>query len=42
MLVGFVLPAASVAFMVVAGPLYLLWLPLLGRDFFRLGKENLP
>lgn len=38
-LVGFFLPAGGVALMMVAGPLYLLWFPLLARDFFRLGKE---
>jgi len=38
-LVGFFLPAGGVALMMVAGPLYLVWFPLLARDFFRLGKE---
>lgn len=38
-LVGFFLPVGGVALMMVAGPLYLVWFPLLARDFFRLGKE---
>ncbi len=38
-LVGFFLPAGGVALMMVAGPLYLLWFPLLARDFFRLAKD---
>jgi hypothetical protein len=33
------LPAVGAALMYVAGPLYLLWLPLLARDFFRLRQE---
>jgi hypothetical protein len=37
---GFFIPAAGVALMIVAGPLYLLWFPLLARDFFRLAKEQ--
>lgn len=40
-LVGFFSPAAGIAFMFVAGPLYLVWFPLLARDFFRLGKSSL-
>jgi hypothetical protein len=39
-LVGFFLPAGGVALMMVAGPLYLVWFPLLARDFFRLGKND--
>jgi hypothetical protein len=39
-LAGFFLPAAGVILMIIAGPLYLIWFPLLARDFFRLGKEN--
>lgn len=35
---GFFVPAAGVALMMVAGPLYLVWFPLLARDFFRLAK----
>lgn len=37
---GFFVPATGVALMMVAGPLYLVWFPLLARNFFRLGKEN--
>jgi hypothetical protein len=32
-------PASGVALMMVAGPLYLIWLPLLSRDFFRLARR---
>lgn len=35
---GFFIPAAGVALMVVAGPLYLIWFPLLARDFLQLTK----
>ncbi len=35
---GFFAPAAGVALMIVAGPLYLVWFPLLARDFFRRAK----
>lgn len=35
---GLFVPAAGVALMMVAGPLYLVWFPLLARDFFRLAK----
>ena len=38
-LVGFVLPAIGAALMYVAGPLYLVWFPLLARDFFRLARD---
>ena len=38
-LVGFVFPAGSVVLMMVAGPLYLVWFPLLARDFFQLVKQ---
>lgn len=31
-------PAAGVTLMMIAGPLYLVWFPLLARDFFRLAK----
>jgi hypothetical protein len=37
-LVGFVFPVAGALLMIVAGPFYLVWFPLLARDFFRLGK----
>jgi hypothetical protein len=36
--VWFFLPDTGNALMYVAGPLYLVWFPLLARDFFRLGK----
>ena len=39
-LVGFFVPQVGVILMVVAGPLYLVWFPLLARDFFRLGREH--
>ena len=38
-LVGFFIPAGGAALMFVAGPLYLIWFPLLGRDFFRLARN---
>jgi hypothetical protein len=40
LLVGFFIPAGGVILMMIAGPLYLVWFPLLARDFFRLGREN--
>ena len=39
-LVGFFAPAMGVMLMWVAGPLYLVWFPLLARDFFRLGQTS--
>jgi hypothetical protein len=39
-LIGFFIPAGGVILMMIAGPLYLVWFPLLARDFFRLGKRN--
>lgn len=38
-LIGIFYPLGGVVLMMVAGPLYLLWFPLLARDFFRLGRE---
>ena len=38
--VAFFVPQASVIFMAIAGPLYLVWFPLLARDFFRLGQKD--
>ncbi len=38
-LAGFILPAGGIALMAIAGPLYLVWFPLLARDFFRLGRK---
>lgn len=35
-LVGFFSPQLGVVLMAIAGPLYLIWFPLLARDFFRL------
>ncbi len=37
-LVGLFLPQAGLILMMVAGPLYLVWFPLLARDFYRLGR----
>jgi hypothetical protein len=37
---GFFLPAVGVVLMIIAGPLYLIWFPLLARDFFSIAKEN--
>jgi hypothetical protein len=39
-LVGFVSPAVGASLMFVAGPMYLIWFPLLGRDFFRLARRT--
>lgn len=41
-LASFVIPKAGMMLMMVAGPLYLVWFPLLARDFFRLAKKWLP
>jgi hypothetical protein len=38
---GFFIPQASVILMAIAGPLYLVWFPLLARDFFRLHRIGL-
>jgi hypothetical protein len=38
LLIAFFFPTASVFLMVIAGPLYLLWFPLVARDFSRLGR----
>lgn len=35
-------PNIGIFFMMVAGPLYLVWFPLLARDFFRLAKKSQP
>lgn len=37
-LVGFLIPTGGVILMAIAGPLYLVWFPLLARDFFRLTR----
>jgi hypothetical protein len=39
-LVGFFLPTGGIILMAVAGPLYLLWFPLVGRDLFRLSRSQ--
>ncbi len=38
-IVGLFLPTVGVILMAIAGPLYLVWFPLLARDFFRLRRE---
>jgi hypothetical protein len=38
-LVGFISPQAGVILMAIAGPLYLVWFPLLGRDLFRMSRD---
>ncbi len=38
--VGLVLPAGGLVLMMVAGPLYLVWIPLVARDFFRLARRQ--
>lgn len=37
-LIGFFLPTAGIILMALAGPLYLLWFPLVGIDLFRVRK----
>jgi hypothetical protein len=37
---GFIVPQAGLVLMMIAGPLYLVWFPLLARDLFRLAKRN--
>ena len=39
-LVGFFSATGGFILLSIAGPLYLVWFPLLGRDFFRLGRGN--
>ena len=39
-LLGFFFSALDVPLMAIAGPLYLVWFPLLARDFFRLSKGS--
>jgi hypothetical protein len=38
-LLGFWLPAVGDSLMFIAGPLYLVWFPLLGRDLLRLARR---
>jgi hypothetical protein len=33
-------PTLGTVLMVIAGPLYLVWFPLLARDFFRMGRYD--
>jgi hypothetical protein len=40
LLIGFFIPAGGVILMMIAGPLYLVWFPLLARDFFRLSRDG--
>ena len=37
-LIGFVLPIGGVILMAIAGPLYLVWFPLIGFRLFKLSK----
>ncbi len=39
-IIGFFLPTIGVILMAVAGPLYLLWFPLIGVRLFRLNNQN--
>lgn len=39
-IVGFFLPAGGVILLAIAGPIYLVWFPLLARDLFRLAKTT--
>jgi hypothetical protein len=39
-LIGFFSATGGVITMVIAGPLYLIWFPLIARDFFRLGRSS--
>jgi hypothetical protein len=39
-IVGFFAPTVSFILMAIAGPLYLVWFPLLARDFFKLSRNN--
>jgi hypothetical protein len=38
LLLGFFLPSVGFGLMAIAGTLYLIWFPMLARDFFRLGR----
>jgi hypothetical protein len=38
-ILGLFAPNLGVIFMAIAGPLYLVWFPLLARDIFRLGRN---
>jgi hypothetical protein len=39
-LLRFILPTGGIILMAIAGPLYVVWFPLLARDFFRLAKSR--
>ncbi|GEM_PF-4667721 len=39
-LISFFVPQAGIILMAIAGPLYLVWFPLLARDFFRLSRSG--
>lgn len=39
-ILGFFLPAIGIVLMSIAGPLYLLWFPLVGLGLFKLGHSN--
>ena len=41
LLVGLFFPLGGIILMAIAGPLYLVWFPLLARDLFRLGRNTL-
>ena len=38
--VGLFIPQATIILMAIAGPLYLVWFPLLARDFFKLMQND--
>jgi len=38
-LIGFFAPGVGVILMAIAGPLYLIWFPLVGRRLFQLGQS---
>lgn len=40
LLLGFFFPSAGVLLLQIAGTLYLIWFPLLARDFFKLGRTR--
>lgn len=40
-LIGFFAPQVSMVLMAIAGTLYLVWFPLLTRDFFKLSRSHL-
>ena len=41
-LISIFAPNVGIFFMMIAGPLYLVWFPLLARDFFRLARHKAP